>query len=423
MLDANPPMKGNCPMRHRIASPVVVALLILLSLLLASCTVAPVASVDEEGISVYTLGVAQPLTGSLGEYGVDFAKGIDLAVEQMNAQLSAAGAGVQFTTATADTETTPEGAARAVQNLVQTSGAQVIVGPLTTGEVLGAKQFADENEIVLVAPASSAPSAAVPDDYVFRLFYPPDTYAAKAFAQIAAARGYENVVILAMDDPFGNGLIEAFTGDFSGGGELAVTKYAPEPTDVTSEVTRVSADIARLSAEGPTAFFCICFLADAQKVIQLSLTDPNMGTVDWLGVENLKNDAILEDAAHAQFLASVGLTSVSEAAQATPNTQPFIDAFVAKYGSEPGSFTNYAYDSANVAMLSILSAGNDGSAVKSILPFIATHYIGTSVQATLDDNGDQAVVFYGIYQLNAEGTEFVQIGTFDGATGQADLSE
>lgn len=413
--------KGKCSMQHSSTRPLLAILLICIGLLLAACTVAPVATVDEEGVSTYTLGIAQPLTGSLGEYGTDFSKGIELAVKQMNAQLSAAGAGVQFTTATADTETTPEGAARAVQNLVQTSGAQVIVGPLTTGEVLGAKQYADDNEIVLVAPASSAPSAAVADDYIFRLFYPPDTYAARAFAQIASARGYENIVILAMDDPFGNGLVDAFTSDF--GGEVAVTKYAPEPTDVTSEVTRVSADIARLSAEGETAFFCICFLADAQKVIQAALTDANMGSVDWLGVENLKNDAILEDAAHAQFLASVRLTSVSEASQATPNTQPFIEAFVAEYGSEPGSFTNYAYDSANVAMLSILAAGNDGPAVKSILPFIATHYIGTSVQATLDENGDQAVVFYGIYQLNESGDAFVQVGTFDGATGQAELTE
>jgi branched-chain amino acid transport system substrate-binding protein len=412
-------------MRQRVSPPFVVPLLLIIGLVLASCTVAPVATTDEAGDTVYTLGVAQPLTGSLGEYGTDFAKGIDLAVEQMNAELAAAGANIQFVTATADTETTPEGAARAVQNLVQTSGAQVIVGPLTTGEVLGAKQFADDNEIVLVAPASSAPSGAIPDDYVFRLFYPPDTYAATAFAQIAAARGYENIVMLAMDDPFGNGMIDAFGANFTGDnvGEIAVVKYAPEPTDVTSEVASVSENIARLSAEGSTAFFCVCFLADAQKVIQIALTDPNMGTVDWLGVENLKNDAILEDAAHAEFLASVGLTSVSEAAQATPNTQPFVDAFVEKYGTEPGSFTNYAYDSAMVAMLSMLSGGNSGPAVKSILPYIATHYIGTSVQATLDDNGDQAVVFYGIYQLNPEGTEFVQIGTFDGATGQATVVE
>ena len=39
------------------------------------------------------------------------------------------------------------------------------------------------------------------------------------------------------------------------------------------------------------------------------------------------------------------MTSVSFADRANPNTQPFIDAFVAKYGSEPGPFTNYAYDS------------------------------------------------------------------------------
>lgn len=410
-------------MRQRLSQSSKVVLLLIIALLVASCAVAPVVTTDDAGDQVYTLGIAQPLTGSLGEYGNDFAKGIELAVEQMNAELAAAGAGVQFTTATADTETTPEGAARAVQNLVQTSGAQVIVGPLTTGEVLGAKQFADDNQIVLVAPASSAPSAAIADDYVFRLFYPPDTFAANAFAQISAQRGYENIVLLAMDDPFGNGMIDAFSAAFETEGEIAVVKYAPEPTDVTGEVASVSEHISRLSAEGPTAFFCVCFLADAQKVIQIALTDPNMGTVDWLSVENLKNDAILEDAAHAQFLASVGLTSVSEAVQATPNSQPFHDAFVAKYGTEPGSFTNYAYDSANVAMLSMLAAGNNGASVKSILPYIATHYIGTSVQATLDANGDQAVVFYGIYQLNPEGTEFVQIGTFDGGSGQAVLTQ
>lgn len=414
-------------MRHRLLSSRFLALLMIIALVNSACTVAPVATTEDAaaGSQNMVLGIAQPLTGSLGEYGTDFAKGIELAVEQMNAQLAAAGSPVQFTTATADTETTPEGAARAVQNLVQTSGAQVIVGPLTTGEVLGAKQFADENEVVLVAPASSAPSGAIPDDYIFRLFYPPDTYAANAFAQIAEGRGYQNVVILAMDDPFGNGLVDAFQSSFAvpDGGEVSVTKYAPEPTDLTSEVAAVSAEVARLSANGPTAFFCVCFLADAQKVIQAALTDPVLGTVDWLGVENLRNDAILEDAAHAAFLAGVNFTSVSEAAQATPNSQPFTDAFVAKYDKEPGAFTNYAYDSAMVAMLSMLAAGDSGASVKSILPYISTHYIGTTVQATLDDNGDQAVVFYGIYKLNPEGTEFVQIGTFDGATGLATISE
>ncbi len=390
----------------------------ILILALTACQPIPPDAVPE-GPQTYTLGVALPFTGSLGSFGTDFAKGVELAVEKMNAELSAAGSNVQFTIVDADTEGTPDGASKAVQTIVQTSGAQVIVGPLTTGEVLGAKQFADENDVVLVAPASSAPAAAIPGDNIFRVMYPPDTFAGQAFQQIALARGYENIVILHMDDPFGNGLSEVFINGFqgAGGGEVATITYAPEPTDLSGEVTNASAEVARLADAGPTAFFCICFLGDAQKVLQQAVVDTNLGSVEWLGVENLATPDILEDAAHAAFLAQVGLTSVSFSDQQTPNTQPFIDAFVAKFDSEPGPFTNYAYDAANIAMLSMVATHNSGPGVKSILPYIANHYIGTAVQTYLDENGDQAIVSYGIFQTAADGSEFVQIGSYDGATG------
>ena len=61
-----------------------------------------------------------------------------------------------------------------------------------------------------------------------------------------------------------------FTGE--GAGEVSTTLYAPEPTDLSGEVSRVSAEITRLSADGTTAFFCVCFLADAQKVLQQALS-------------------------------------------------------------------------------------------------------------------------------------------------------
>ncbi len=140
--------------------------------------------------------------------------------------------------------------------------------------------------------------------------------------------------------------------------------------------------------------------------------------MEWLGVENLANPEILEDPAHAEFLKNANFTSVSFAESQTPNTQPFVDAFVEMHGSEPGPFTNYAYDAANIAMLSMLAADNNGAGVQSILPFISNHYIGTAVQTYLDENGDQAVVNYGIYTVGDDATEFVQIGSFDGSTGQ-----
>lgn len=396
----------------------VLLLAFVLLFALAACQVQPpppqASDADAPMNTNYVLGVVQPFTGSLGAFGTDFQRGIELAVEQMNAELAAAGSPIQFTTASADSENTPDGAAKAVQTVVQTSGAQVIVGPLTTGEVLGAKQFADDNNIVLVAPASSGPAGGIPGDYIFRVMYPPDTFAGQAFSQIAEARGYENVVILHIDDPFGNGLASVFESNFSG--NVVSVGYAPEPTDLSGEVTKVSGEIA--AAGDNTAFFCICFLGDGQKVLQLALTDPNLTAVDWMGVENLASPDILADSAHADLLAAANFVSVSFAESSTPNTQPFIDDFTAKYGQAPGPFTNYAYDAANVAMLSMLAAGNNGQAIKSMLPFVANHYIGTAVQTYLDANGDQAVVNYGVYTVNADKSGFEQVGSYDGSSGQ-----
>jgi len=370
----------------------------------------------QEEPETYVLGVVQPFTGALGEFGTDFTRGIELAVAEMNAELEAAGVPIRFETASADTEGTPDGAARGVQTVVQTTGAQVIVGPLTTSEVLGAKQFADENGVVLVAPASSGPAGAIPGDNIFRVMYPPDTFAANAFAQIAVSRGYENVVILNIDDPFGNGISEIFAQQFElNGGSVSAISYAPDPTDLSSEATAVSAEIA--SMDDNTAFFCVCFLADAQKLLQLAVVDPVLSSVDWMGVENLTNPEILTDPAFGELLMNANFISVAAASTSTPLTQPFIDAFVEMHGSEPGPFTNYAYDAANIAMISMVMAGNDGEAVKSILPFVSNHYIGTAVQAYLDENGDQAVVNYGVYQLNDDASEFIIVGSYDGSTG------
>lgn len=379
----------------------------------------------QEAPETYVLGVVQPFTGPLGSFGSDFARGIELAVEQMNAQLEAAGVAVRFEIASADTGGTPDGASRGVQTVVQTTGAQVIVGPLTTSEVLGVKQFADENGIVIVAPASSGQAGAIPGDNIYRVMYPPDVFAARAFASIASGRGYQNVVILHMDDPFGNGMAERFTAEFQalGGGEVATVRYAPDPADLSAEATRVSADLSRLSGSGSTAFFCVCFLADAQKLLQTAVVDPVLSTTEWMGIENLANPELLQDATYSEFLRAANFISVSFADTQTPLTQPFIDAFTAKFGSAPGPFTNYAYDAANIAMITMLAAGNNGNAVKAMLPFISSHYIGTSVQAYLDENGDQAIAIYGIYKVAESGTEFEIVGRYDGSSGELELNE
>ena len=390
--------------------------LLIVLLLLSTTLMLGMGVQAQDDRETYVLGVVLPFSGNLGTFGQDFERGVQLAVSQVNAELEAAGSSIHFEIASADTENTPEGASRALQTVVQTTGAQVVVGPLTTSEVLGAKQFADENDVVIVAPASSGAAGAIPGDSIYRVIYPPDVFASKAYANIALERGHENMVVLHLDDPFGNGMNEGFTANFlaGGGGEVASFAYTPGATELSSEAAAVSAALAGFGDN--SGFFCVCFLSGAQAFLQVAQIDPILTTVQWMGNEAMTAAEILADPGHAQTLANADFITVSFSSESTPLTQIFIDDFNAMFDKDPGIFTNYAFDAANIAMLSMLAAGNDGAAVKSMLPFIANHYIGTAVQAFLDDNGDQAIASYGLYQVNDDLSAFGEVGAYNGNT-------
>ena len=51
---------------------------------------------------------------------------------------------------------------------------------------------------------------------------------------------------------FGNGLVDIFKSGFKNG-EVAAVKYPPNPSDLSSEVTKISSEITRLGASGKAA--------------------------------------------------------------------------------------------------------------------------------------------------------------------------
>ncbi len=71
----------------------------------------------------------------------------------------------------------------------------------------------------------------------------------------------------------------------------------------------------------------------------------------------------------------------------------------------------------------MIFAGNKGEAVQKVLPWIADHYIGTQVQTYLDENGDQAIGSYSVYQVKDDGSDFAEIGSYDGSTGSVTLTK
>src|SRR5437667_10354927 len=81
------------------------------------------------GPVTYTIGTVLPTTGTYASYGVSFQNSVNLAVRQMNANLTAAGSNIQFKVVSADDAGTASGAASALQSEFQSSGIQVEIGP------------------------------------------------------------------------------------------------------------------------------------------------------------------------------------------------------------------------------------------------------------------------------------------------------
>ena len=370
----------------------------------------------------YVIGVALPFSGPLASYGKDFRDSVILAVDEINGLLAKSGSTVTFEIASADTETTALGAAKAVRTLYETKRVQIVVGPLTTSEVLGAKDFSDANSIVLLCPASTGLAAAIPGDFVFRVVDPPDNYQGLALAQAASVEGCQNVVVAYRDDTFGVGIWEIFSKRFSEmGGKSIPLKFAPDQPDYSSEVSKLISLVSDAQKTGKTAVLFVAWEGEALKWLPHAQVSPVLKSVRWYGIENLKSYKLLPPETSKEtgdFLAAVKFTVTSFYTPGNPLTPSFPNAFKQKYGREPLPYSDGAYDATYIAAWSILVAGKyDGKAIAGVLPTVASRFIGVTVQTYLDLNGDQAIAYFGIYRVSPA-YKFELVGTFDGSTGK-----
>jgi branched-chain amino acid transport system substrate-binding protein len=377
----------------------------------------------------YVIGVPLPFSGPLASYGKSFADAIALAVEEINTLLQSAGSATRFEVATADTETTAAGALKAMQNLYQTKGIQISVGPLTTSEVMGVKQFVDQNKIVVIAPASTGLAAAIPGDYIFRVVDPPDNFQGAALAQYVKARGIKNVVVAYRDDTFGQGMWDIFTKRFTAiGGKTTPLKFAPDQPDYSSEVAKLTTLVSEMKASGPTGVLWVAFEGEALKWLPLLQGNPVLSSVEWFGVENLKAPNLLPPKVSKEvgdFLVNAKFTVTSFYTPGNPLTPSFRENFIRKYGREPLPYSDGAYDAAYIAAWSILIAGKyDGEALKKVVPTVANHFIGVTVQTYLDENGDQAIAYFGLYrpEIVQGNYEWTIVGYYDGSTDKVVLT-
>ena len=111
------------------------------------------------------IGTISPNTGNLAAYGTAVTTGAALAVEEINAAGGVLGSQIQVINA--DDQYDPTECLNAFNSLVS-QGVGLIVGSVTSGCTSAITGAANEEEVCLITPTSTADSITTEDDFVFR---------------------------------------------------------------------------------------------------------------------------------------------------------------------------------------------------------------------------------------------------------------
>jgi branched-chain amino acid transport system substrate-binding protein len=389
--------------------------------------------IGTQGPVTYTIGSVEPITGDYASYGTSFQNSVDLAVAQMNANLTAAGSNIQFATVHQDDQGSPNGALAAVTAEFQSKGVQVVIGPLTSAEVKGTVQYATQNHILIIPGAATATSLEGISPYVFRPGQPGDQFEGTVIGQTVVQTGAKNVVYMYRDDTSEYGTFNISSAIMLAAG-LHVTGIALPPSSTSSppeysaQVQTAGTDVQQYLSGGGTTSNTVVVLGaggtEAQNVFTHAATTNPLGNVRWYGIESL-NDKTLLTASVGAFMAQVNLTIAVPTVNNSPQFQYFNATYTAMFHQPPTAFSNYFYDNAWIAMLSVLAAGSySGDKIIQVLPVVANHFYGSSSTGIWLVHNDQSNGAYDVLKCGISGgtPSYTKIGSYNAGTNQLTLS-
>ncbi len=366
-----------------------------LSILLAGCltasltacggtkeeSAAPAESGDSASGESILLGTISPNTGNLAAYGAAIMNGVNLAVEEINAAGGVLGSQIQVINA--DDQGDPTECMNAFNSLVS-QGVGLIVGSCTSSCTSAITDSANEEEVVLTSPSSTADSITTEDDYVFRACYA-DSFQGAIAAAYAKQAGYAKVgVVYCAADTYSKGLYDSFS--------AACEEYGVEVAAVESTASMDVQDYTNQFAAMVNAGVELVYAPYYYDVIGPYLvtqaraagyTGIIMGADGYDGAPSY----VVEGADLTAFN-NVYWTNHYDPADQSTLVQNFVKAFQDKYGETPIAMSALAYDCVYMYKTAIEAAGSaDPAAVRDAMADTSLTYECVTGTFTLDESG------------------------------------
>ncbi|MBP7427870.1 MAG: ABC transporter substrate-binding protein [Candidatus Hydrogenedentes bacterium] len=324
------------------------------------------------------IGAILPLTGDAGSYGTGLKKGMDVALDGVNAQGGINGK--KLVMVVEDSQADPAKAVNAFNKLRSVDRVPMVLGDMFSAGTLAIAPIAERNKIVLLSPSASAVDLTKAGDYIFRI-YPSDTYDGTYLAQFAHSKAKaKTVAIVYMQVASISAIVQVFQSEFekSGGKVVCAEAYKEGDTDFRSQ-------LAKATASNPDMIFIPGYLKEMANLLkqakELGVKTP------FLSISTFADPKILElagDAAEGVQFSSPAF----DAKSAAPEMQAFVGVFRKNFNQEPDILAGYGYDVVNIAAQALRSSGEITSDnIKQALYGIKD-YPGVTGVTTFDSNGD-----------------------------------
>jgi len=350
------------------------------------------------------IGALMSLTGALGPYGPSISDGAQMAVDEINA---AGGVlGKQLELVVRDTATSPDVGRDAASKLVEIDKVPAIVGALSSGVTLAASSVTIPAEVVLISPASTAPSLPALDDndYVFRTVVS-DEVQGVVLGRLAVILNYTRTSVTYVNNDYGKGLADTFKNTFEalGGQVLVMVAYEENKPSYRGEVDK-------LLAGNPDAIVMVSYPVDGNKQIVEAVEAGYQGA--FLMTDGMKGEGV----APGPACASAESPGPIEGAYGTVAAGGFkADQFEADYnagGYGPSTIPYYdkAYDAVMLIALAMVRAGEaTGPAIRDNLRAVA--------------NPPGEIVYYNEFEKAVALLEAGQDINYQGAAGVVDFKD
>lgn len=324
---------------------------------------------------VILLGEVGSLTGSEAAFGISTRNGVELALEEANANGGVKGK--KLAVRVYDDQSKPEEAASATTRLITQDKVVAILGEVASSNSLAMAPKAQEAKVPMVSPSSTNPKVTEVGDYIFRVCFI-DPFQGFVMASYAHDKlKFTKVAILTdKKSAYSEGLTEVFQKKFTemGGRIVAVEAYSNGDTDFRAQLTNVK----KLKPDGiyvPGYYQSVAIIAEQAR--ELGLTAPMMGGDGW------DSDKLFELGGKA--VEGSYVSNHYSGDDPSPRVQDFIAKYKAKYNAPPDSLAALGYDAARVVIEALKRAPDtSGPALRAAIAE-TKDFPGVAGTITLDD--------------------------------------